>query len=72
MIFSGSKTQYGVHGPLFQRWFAWRPALLRDGSLAWLSVVAVRYVDLGRMEFEFQWERRRVDDPWVQQVGLRS
>lgn len=33
---------------------------------------ATRWVDLGNMWSEWQWENRLLDDPWVDKVGLRG
>ena len=71
----GRKLRFGDNpngcGPAFVKKFAWIPTRLHCGAWVWQEYYWTRYVDLGSLWDEYQWERRAFDDPWVQQVGTR-
>lgn len=59
-------------GPAFVKKYAWFPTRLHDGAAwIWREHYWARYVDLGNLWPEYQWERRALDDTWVQRVGTR-
>ena len=62
--------RYNIMSPKFKLRYALFPTKLETGEWIWLKPFYERWFERGS-QYDWEPERRRIDDPWVQKIGVK-